>query len=58
MERARSEAREGTAEECAGMHDQAVADLAAMQAQVGAGVGTGAGTMINVSGGAGVSTEP
>ena len=48
------ETREGTAEECAAMRDQALADLADMQAQVAAN----GGTMISVSGEAGVTTEP
>ena len=53
------ETREGTTEECAAMRADALASLQDLQAQVAAnGVGTGAGTVINVSGGAGVSTEP
>ncbi len=46
------ETREGTAEECAAMRDQALADLAEMQAQVDGGA------VINVSGEAGVITDP
>lgn len=46
------ETREGTAEECAAMRDQALADMADMQAHVDSG------TVISVSAEAGVITEP
>lgn len=46
------EAREGTADECAAMHDQTLADMAAI------GAHGGGGAVISVSGGVGVTTEP
>ncbi len=48
------EVREGTAEECAAMHTQTLADLQNLQDQVAAN----GGTVINVSTEAGVTTEP
>lgn len=51
-----SDAREGTAEECAAMRDQALADLANLKTQVAAA--TNGEAVINVSGEAGVTTEP
>ncbi len=50
------ETREGTAEECAAMRAEALANLQDLQAQVA--TATSGEAVINVSGGAGVTTKP